>query len=233
MRIDVWSDVMCPWCWLGKARLEKALAEHPRRDEVEVVFHSFELDPRTPEDLDISANEMLAKKYGFPRAQIDAMHERIRDMGLEIGIDFRFDRVRTSNTFDAHQVIHLAHERGKQRAMVDRLFEAHFRDGVRVGDRAELVRLAVEVGLDAVEVQAALDERRLAPAVHADEAQARSLGVTGVPFYVFDGTFGVSGAQSVDVLRSVLDRVWAKRPAVTAEASDASLGASDDESCPI
>jgi predicted DsbA family dithiol-disulfide isomerase len=211
MRIDVWSDVLCPWCWLGNARLDKALAAFPHSAEVELVFRSFELDPRSAKDLDIPTNDMLATKYGFGAAQIDAMHERLHGLGMEDGIDFRFERARTSNSFDAHQLIHLASEQGKQRAMAHRLFLAQFHEGVRIGDRSALVRLATEVGLDAAAVESALDEQRLAHAVRADEAQARELGISGVPFFLVDGALAVSGAQSVEVLGELLTEGWTKQ----------------------
>ncbi|MBI2394817.1 MAG: DsbA family oxidoreductase [Deltaproteobacteria bacterium] len=230
MRIDVWSDVVCPWCWLGKARLEKALASFPQREHVEVVFRSFELDPRAPKDLDISSNELLAKKYSLGSAQIDALHERLRGTGLADGIDFRFDRARTSNTLEAHQVIHLARERGRQLAMVDRLFRAQFHEGVRVGDREQLVRLATDSGLDAAEVRSALDDQRFAAAVRDDQAQARALGVSGVPFFLVDGAVAVSGAQAVDVFRKLLEKGWERRPLTGA---DAAAGACDDDGCPV
>jgi predicted DsbA family dithiol-disulfide isomerase len=210
MKVDVWSDVICPWCWLGKARLEKAIASF-EGEEVEVVFRSFELDPRTPKDLDVPTDEMLAKKFGVGRPQIDAMHERLRGLGQADGIDFHFERARTSNTFDAHQLLQLARAQGKQRAMSDRLFRANFAEGVRVGSRPELVRLASEVGLDGADVRAALEEERFAPAVREDEAQARAFGITGVPFFLLDGKLAVSGAQSVDVLRQALQQAEAQR----------------------
>jgi predicted DsbA family dithiol-disulfide isomerase len=213
MRIDVWSDVICPWCWLGNARLEKALSAFPHRENVELVFRSFELDPRSSKDLDIPTNEMLGKKYGFGPAQIDAMHERLHGLGMADGIEFRFERARTSNTFEAHQLIHLASAKGKQKEMAQRLFVAQFHEGVRIGDTKELVRLAVEVGLDAAEVEAALDEQRFAPAVRADEEDARTLGISGVPFFLVDGELAVSGAQSVEVLGELLVEAWSKSAA--------------------
>lgn len=227
MRIDVWSDVVCPWCWLGKARLEKALAAFPH--EVEVVFRSFQLDPGAPKDLDVPTDEMLQKKYRIGRAQVEAMHERLRGMGLADGLDFRFERARTSNTFDAHQVIHLAKAHGKQHEMADRLFRAQFHEGVRVGDRGELVRLATEVGLDADEVTSALDDQRYAEAVRADLAEARTLGVTGVPFFLVDGELGVSGAQPLEVFREMLAQGWSSRAA----RRDGSADACGDDGCEV
>lgn len=207
MRIDVWYDVICPWCWLGKARLDKALVE---TKDIEVVSHSFELDSRSPKDLDVSTTEHIAKKYGMGRAQIDALHGRLESMGREVGIDYHFDRVRTANTFDAHQLVHHARSTGGEKAandMVDRLFAANFRDGQRIGSSDVLVRLAGEAGLDANEAKAALEGQRWADEVRADERRAGELGISGVPFFLFDGKVQVSGAQSVEVLRQAIDRV--------------------------
>ncbi len=208
MQIDVWSDVVCPWCWLGHARLEKALASFAQRDQVEVVFHSFELDPGAPADRDIPTDQMLSAKLGVGPAQVDAMHERLRALGRAEGIDYQFKKARTSNTFDAHQVLHLAAARGKQGQMVGRLFRANFAEGVRVGDRKELVRLGAEVGLDAAEVEEALADRRYEQAVRDDEAEASAHGISGVPFFVADGRLAVSGAQSTEVLRALIDKAW-------------------------
>lgn len=211
MQVEVWSDVICPWCWLGNVRLEKALAGFAHAGEVTVLFRSFELDAQTPADLDIPTDELLARKFKVDRPQIDAMHARLIALGRADGIEYRFDRARTSNTFDAHQVLHFARERGKQPELVKRLFQANFHDGIRVGDRKALVALATEVGLPAPEVESALDERRFAPAVRADQAEARALGATGVPFFVAGGAAAVSGAQSVEVLGRMLDAAWERR----------------------
>jgi len=200
MKVEVWSDVICPWCWLGRARLAKSVAASSK--EIEVVFRSFELDTTSPKDLDIPTNEMLKKKFGMGQPQIDAMHERIASMGKEEGIDFQFDKARTSNTFDAHQLVHFAATQGKRTEMVDRLFKANFHDGIRIGDRAKLVTLADEVGVTGA--AEALEAQRFADAVRADEAAAKKLGISGVPFYLVDGKKAVSGAQSVDVLFTAL-----------------------------
>jgi predicted DsbA family dithiol-disulfide isomerase len=210
MRIDVWSDVVCPWCWLGKARLERALEDFPHRDRTDVHFHAFQLDPRMPKDLDVPTSEMLGKKYGMGPAQIAAAHERLRGLGEEVGVDFHFEQARTSNTLEAHELIAFAREKGKELAMVERLFRANFHDGIRIGERSNLLRLATEVGLDAGEAAAALADSRHASTVQADIAQAAELGVTGVPFFVIGGVLGVSGAQPAVVLRRVLDDGWAR-----------------------
>jgi len=206
MKIDVWYDVVCPWCWLGKARLDAATKG---LDSVEVVTHAFELDAKAPKDLDISSSELVAKKYGMSPAQLEAAHSRISSMGREVGIEYHFDKVRSSNTFDAHQLVHHARAAGgeeKANDMIDRLFRANFHDGLRVGTRDVLLRIAKEAGLDEADTAAALDAERYGEQVRADEAKARSLGVSGVPFFLVDGKHRVEGAQSVDALRSALQR---------------------------
>ncbi len=237
MKIEVWSDVVCPWCWIGERRLASALARFDHRDDVEVVFHSFELDPSTPRDLDAKTTEHLAKKYGLGPAQLAAMLDRVRGLGRAEGLDMKLEATRTANTFDTHRLIHLAAAHGEQRAMVDRLFRAYFTDCARVGDRALLAALAAEIGLDEAEVTDALAGDRFADAVRADEAKARALGISGVPFYLVDGAIGVSGAQPAEVLIDVLAKAWAKNPtpraARVADAAATPGGACDDGSCAV
>jgi predicted DsbA family dithiol-disulfide isomerase len=214
MRIEVWADLVCPWCWLGWARLKKALlAAHDGEDELEVLFRSFELEPRAPKDMNIPTVELLAQKFGLNRAQIDAAHARLTTMGRADGIEFRFERTRTSNTFESHQLVHLARTHAKETATIDRLFSANFHDGVRIGERAELIRLGTELGLDEAEIVASFDSQQFGPAVRSDEVQASELGISGVPFYVFEGELGVSGAQSVDVLLSALSQASKRKRA--------------------
>lgn len=206
MKIDVWYDVVCPWCWLGKARLDAATQG---LDGVEVVTHAFELDAKAPKDLDVPTSELVTKKYGMSLAQLEAAHARISSMGKEVGIEYHFDKVRSSNTFDAHQLVHHARASGgeaKANDMIDRLFRANFHDGLRVGTRDVLLRIAKEAGLDEADTAAALDAERYGELVRADEQRARSLGVSGVPFFLVDGKHRVEGAQSVDALRSALQR---------------------------
>jgi len=204
-RIDVWYDVVCPWCWLGKARLDSAVKEVG--GEVEVVSRSFQLDGKADADLDILTTDMLVKKYGMSRAQIDALHQRLVTMGHEVGIEYKFDRVRTSNTFDAHQLVHHARKEGgesKANELAERLFKANFQDGKRIGTRDVLLAIAAEAGLNEAEVRAALETAAYAENVRADESKARGLGVSGVPFFLINGKVGISGAQTVDVLKKAI-----------------------------
>jgi predicted DsbA family dithiol-disulfide isomerase len=220
LRIDVWSDIVCPWCYVGKRRLEAALAKFPH--EVELVYRSFELDPSAPRLREGSQVDHLASKYRLPRAQAQQMVDRMIQTGAAEGIEFRYDRIASGNTFDAHRLLHLARAHGKQVALKERLMRGYFSDGVAIGDASSLVPLAVEVGLPEDEVRAVLDGDRFADDVRRDEQLAAELGISGVPFYVLAGRLGVSGAQAPDVLLGALERA---RTEVAAEMSADDRGA--------
>jgi len=209
LSIDIWSDVVCPWCYVGKRRLEAALARFAHRGAVEITWRAFELDPRATRAREPSGShaERIAAKYRTSVAQAEAMIRRITDTGAAEGIDFHFDRARTGNTFDAHRVIHLAAARGLGDAAKERLMRAYFTDGEPIADRETLIRLAGEIGLDRDEVRTALSGDAYAEEVRGDEAEARALEIRGVPFFVI-GRYGVSGAQPPDVLLRVLDEAW-------------------------
>ena len=210
LRIDIWSDIACPWCYVGKRRLEQALARFAHRDDVEVVWRAFELDPSAPRvrDPGQSYAERLARKYGTTPAQAQAMIDRMVDTAAGDGLALRFDHIRPGNTFDAHRLLHLAHERGVQDALKERLLRAYLTEGQAIGEPDVLAPLAREVGLDEREVADLLAGDRCAAEVRQDEALARELGISGVPFFVLAGRLGVSGAQPADVLLGALDRAW-------------------------
>ena len=217
MKVEIWSDVVCPWCYVGKRRFEAALAQFPHRDEVEVEWKAFELDPTADS---APAGELpaegeyatrLAAKYGTDVASAQGMVDSMTATAATEGLDFHFETAVRANTVDAHQVIHLAGERGLQDAVKERLLQAYFAEGEAVGDRETLVRLAAEAGLSAGEVREVLDDQRYAGAVRADEAEAAAIGIRGVPFFVIDRTYGVNGAQPADVLLQALQRAWAER----------------------
>jgi predicted DsbA family dithiol-disulfide isomerase len=210
LRIDIWSDIACPWCYVGKRRLEQALARFAHRDDVEVVWRAFELDPSAPRvrDPQQSYAERLARKYGTTPAQGQAMIDRMVDTAAADGLALRFDHIRPGNTFDAHRLLHLAHERGVQDALKERLLRAYLTEGQAIGEPDVLASLAREVGLDDREVADLLAGDRCAAEVRQDEALARELGISGVPFFVLAGRLGVSGAQPADVLLGALDRAW-------------------------
>ena len=212
LHIDIWSDIACPWCYIGKRRLEQALARFPHRDDVEIAWRAFELDASAPRVLDIQQSyaERLARKYGTSRAQGQAMIDRMVDTAAQDGLELRFDHIRPGNTFDAHRLLHLAHDRGKQGALKERFLRAYLTEGQPIGEPEVLVPLAREVGLDDQEVRGVLDGDRYFAEVRQDEAIARELGIHGVPFFVMAGRLGVSGARPAEVLSSALDRAWSE-----------------------
>ncbi|MDP2309743.1 MAG: DsbA family oxidoreductase [Pseudomonadota bacterium] len=218
MQIDVWSDVVCPWCYVGKRRLEQALARFAHRDDVQVVWHSFELDPNAPKEATMSLGELLGKKYGMSREKVDAMQASLTSVAALDGLAFAFEKARPENTFDAHRLLHFAAGLGLQGALKERLLRAYFTEGRRIGDHAELTALAAEVGLDPAAVAAVLAAPdAYARDVRADQDSGRALGIRGVPFFVLDKKYGVSGAQPAEALLAAITQAWGERaPSVAA-----------------
>ena len=209
MKVEIWSDVVCPWCYIGKRHFEAALADFEHGDEIEVVWRAFELDPSAPREREGGYIRRLARKYGVSEAQAEAMTQRMVGAAAQVGLDFRFDIARPGNTFDAHRLLHLAGERGVQDQVKERFLAAYFTEGEPVGHHDTLVRLAAEAGLDADEARAVLESDAYTAEVRADERAAGDLDITGVPFFVVDGTRGVPGAQPPATLLRVLERAWA------------------------
>jgi len=208
VRVDVWSDIICPWCYLGRARFEQALAGFEHRDQIEVVHHSFQLDPSYPAGHTELSTEMLSRKYGMAVAEAAAMEAKMEQTAAAEGLEYHMDGLHIGNTSDAHRVVHLAASVGLQDAMVERLFRAHFTERRSVFSRESLVTLAVEVGLDEAEVGAVLESDRYADAVAEDAAAASRLGANGVPFFVIDMRYGVSGAQPAELFTQALTEAW-------------------------
>jgi predicted DsbA family dithiol-disulfide isomerase len=215
--IEVFSDVVCPWCYIGKRRLEQALAEFPHAEGVEVLFRSFQLDPSTPKDSDQSLEEMLSTKYGTSRDEAREMNQRVSDIAAGVGLRYDLAAAHPANTFDAHRLLHFAAANGRQAELKERLMRAYFTEGRRIGDHGVLAELAADVGLDQKAAAAMLACDDYAEDVRADVALARDFGANGVPFFVFDRRYGVSGAQETDVFRQVLDQVWAEREPIVTE----------------
>lgn len=209
MKIDIWSDIVCPFCYIGKRHLELALEQFPHRDEVEIVWHSFQLDPSAPAEVTEPSSQMLARKYGMPLEQARANQRALEQQAAGVGLEYHLETARTGNTFDVHRVIHLAAEQGLGDAAHERFMKAHFTDNEPVNDPEVLVRLATEVGLDQARVREVLSSQEYAEAVQADIAQARAYGARGVPFFVLAEAVGVSGAQPVEVFTRALDQAWA------------------------
>jgi predicted DsbA family dithiol-disulfide isomerase len=203
MRIDIWSDVVCPWCYIGKRRLETALAETGLQD-AELVWHSFQLDPTASDDNTTPLVEKLAKKYGRSVAEATAMMDNVTKTAAAEGLEFDFSIAKAANTLKAHQLLHHALRRGVQEQVKERIMRGYFCEGARVGDVETLVGFAEECGLEPDEVREGLQNDAFMPQVQADLLKARQLDITGVPFFVFDNRLAVSGAQPADVLVRVI-----------------------------
>ncbi|MBD1272308.1 DsbA family oxidoreductase [Aeromicrobium tamlense] len=211
VKVDIWSDIACPWCFIGKRRFESALQDFD--GEVEVEFHSFELAPDTPVDFEGSEVDFLAHHKGMDAGQVEQMLTQMTALAADEGLSYDFEALRHTKTLLAHQALHFAKEHGKQIELKERLLSAYFEQGRHVGRVDELVALGAEVGLDADALREALESGRHADDVEADIAQARAYGISGVPFFVFDGRLGVSGAQAPETFRQVLDRAVAEASA--------------------
>jgi predicted DsbA family dithiol-disulfide isomerase len=211
MRVDIWSDIVCPWCYLGKRRFERALAAFEDRAEVEVVHRSFQLDPTRPKGQTQKRREMLMSKYHLTAAQVQTMDVRMEQTAAADGLEYHLGDGVTGNTFDAHRLLHLAGARDRQDATLERFYRAYFTEGRSLFDDDSLRALAVESGLAAADVAGVLAGDAYADAVAADIREAQALGANGVPFFVFDNRFGVSGAQATDVFAQVLARARESR----------------------
>jgi predicted DsbA family dithiol-disulfide isomerase len=230
VQIEVWSDVVCPWCYIGKRRLEAALAEFPHRDEVEVVWRSFQLDPTIPEGETHPTLPALAAKYGRSVEQMRAAQAQIEQVAAGEGLTYRLADGVSGNTALAHELLHLAADRGLGSVAEERLLHAYFEEGRPVFDVESLVALATEIGLDEDEARAALTDRRYRAAVREDAATAQALGATGVPFFVVDRRYGAAGAQPAELLLQVIERAWADRqPLVAVPAAEGC----DGDSCTV
>lgn len=236
MKVEIWSDVFCPFCYIGKRRFEEALAQFPQRQDVEIVWHSFQLDPSAPVESPDTTQERLAKKFGNPE-RARAMNDHVTQMAAEVGLHYDFDRTPVTNSFDAHRLGHLAAAHGLGDAAEERLFAAYFVEGRHVGRHDSLVALGGEIGLDKAEVAAMLAGDDYADAVRADIAEAAEFGISGVPFFVFDRKYGVSGAQPSESFLEVLNTTWAERRPLTlltpAGATDADACADDSCAVPV
>lgn len=208
MKIVVWSDYVCPFCYIGKRRLEGALAQFEHRDDVEVEYKSFELDPHAKRDGNPSVYDMLATKYGMSREQAIANTNSLTQQAKTVGLDYHMDRAIQTNTFDAHRLSHYAKSVGKHEEIVERLLKAYFTDSLHIGQVESLADLAAEVGMDRDATLKMLNSDDYANEVRADQEEARKVGVTGVPFFVFNGKFAVSGAQPNEVFAEALQKSW-------------------------
>ncbi|WP_154794770.1 DsbA family oxidoreductase [Occultella kanbiaonis] len=207
LTVDIWSDIACPWCYIGKRKFEEGRRAYD--GQVEVRYHSFELAPDTPVDFEGSEVDFLATHKGMPAGQVQQMLDRVTAIAAEVGLSYDFDTLRHTNTLLAHQALHFAKANGKQHELLERLFAAYFEQGRHLGRAEELADLGADVGLDRAALLAALESQTYADDVQADLDRALALGISGVPFFVIDGKYGVSGAQSPETFTQVLEHVAA------------------------
>ncbi len=235
MDVEIWSDVVCPWCYVGKRQFEEALGRFGHADQVTVSWRSFELDQTSPREVGMSMDRLLERKYGMSPAQAQAANQQMTSLAASVGLEYHLDRVQPGNTFDAHRLLHLAATRGLGGVLKERLLAAYFTEGQSVGDPGTLAKLGVEVGLDPGEVDETLAGDAFAAEVRADEARAVALGATGVPFFVIDEAYGVAGAQGADALLAALERAWSDSHPITLLEPPAAAdgGACADGSCSV
>ena len=206
MKIEIWSDVVCPFCYIGKRHLEKALEQLPDLD-VEIIWRSFELDPNAAVNPDLDIYDLLAKKYGRNREWAKQMNDNMVQMATKAGLNYNMDEVQPTNSFNAHQLIHFAKDEGLQDEMKEALLKAYFEQGKHVGDPETLTELAVKVGLDKANAQKVLQENTYSNDVVADVEKAHKIGVQGVPFFYINEKYGLSGAQPVEVFVEALTEI--------------------------
>ena len=206
MKVNIWSDIRCPFCYVGKKKFEKALAQFPHAEEIEVTWHSFQLDPNLVTQPDTNPYDYFSKAKGIPVIQAKAMHEHAKNAGKEAGIDFNFDESKVANSFRGHLLIQLAKKKNLADAMEEALFEAQFITGKNIDDEAVLLETGKSVGLTEVEIKNALASDEMAHAVTQDGLMARQLGINAVPFFVFNDKYGVSGAQQPEHFLEVLNK---------------------------
>jgi predicted DsbA family dithiol-disulfide isomerase len=208
MQIEIWSDVACPWCYVGKRRFEKALAGFEHQGDVRVIWRSYELDPRAPTVQPLSGPEVLARKYRVSVDQARVMNERLRSEGRKEGLDLAPEKVRMVNTFDAHRLIHHAATVDLRAEMVERLFRAYHIEGANLADPETLTGLASDIGLDRAGTHVVLESSAFSDAVRADEERAAEFGISGVPFFAIDEKYGISGAQAPETMLDALHQAW-------------------------
>ncbi|MEE9097200.1 DsbA family oxidoreductase [Pseudarthrobacter phenanthrenivorans] len=222
MKIEIWSDVACPWCFIGKRRFEAALAAFPHSESVDVVWRSYQLDPTLPEHYDGTELQYLSSRKGMPAGQVSQMFDHVAAQAKGEGLDYHFDKVVVANSFTAHRLIHLAAAHGQQDAAKERLLSDHFEHGKDIGSRGYLSALAGDLGLPADEVEQLFTTDKYSDEVRLDFQEARALGISGVPFFVIDRKFGLSGAQPTETFTAALNQAWQDaNPLVLVNSSEA------------
>lgn len=208
LKVEIWSDIMCPFCYIGKRKFEQALAHFAHQDKVAIVWHSFQLDPTIQYHPDQDLYDYLAERKGQTRQWSLQVHKQVAQTAREVGLTYNFDKAVLANSFDAHRLIQLAKRYDLGGAAEERLFKAYFTEGKNVSDHPTLVQLGAEIGLDSREIREMLQSNAYADVVRKDVADAEALGIRGVPFFVINGKYGVSGAQPSEVFLQALQQVW-------------------------
>jgi predicted DsbA family dithiol-disulfide isomerase len=209
MQVEIWSDVICPWCYIGKRRFEMALANFAQKESVTVIWRSFELDPKSPQQYPVSLEEMLSRKYNVSLQEAASMNARVSGLAQEIGLTYQLSKARPGNTFDAHRLLHFATSRQLGDKATERMMQAYFSESLAIGDRSALAKLATEFGIDESEARAILESDAYSSEVRADEALAAKYGISGVPFFVINEKVGISGAQPVETFAQALKQAAA------------------------
>lgn len=213
LKIEIWSDIMCPFCYIGKRKIEAALAEFPNRDAIEIEWKSFQLDPTTTSQPGVSSTDYLAKRYGRDRSWAEEMHNNVASQAQQVGLEYHLDKTVIANSFDAHRLSHLAKKHNLGNVLEELIFNAYFKLGKDLADHGTLTELGLEAGLPLTEIQAVLSSDQYGDAVKADIAEAQQIGVKGVPFFVFDRKYAISGAQPTHLFTETLEKAWADKTA--------------------
>lgn len=231
MKVEIWSDYQCPFCYIGKRRFEKAVNQFAQGNEIEVEFKSFELQPDAERDIKMSQDEMLMKKYNMSAEQVKTSNDNLTAQAKAEGLDYHLDKTILTNTLDAHRLMQFAEAKGKGKEMNERLFFAQFTESKHLGDQETLATLAEEVGLDKQETADMLASKLYTAEVRTDEQEASLLGVSGVPFFVIDRKYGISGAQPTEVFLQTLQKVWAEENPLQMVNTSEKAGSCTDDSC--
>lgn len=228
MKVEIWSDIVCPFCYIGKRKFEKAVEDFEAKDKVEIVWRSFQLDPDMQYMPGQSVHEYLGKRKGVSTEQGRQMNDAMTKMAAEVGLEYHFDKAIINNTLDAHRLLHMAKTKGLQNEMKERLFRAYYTEGKNIGDKETLVELGAEVGMEAGETREMLRAETYKKEVLQDQQAAVQVGARGVPFFVFNDKYAVSGAQPTEVFAQVLNKVWQEeKPVAVGEAKSSGFCTTD------
>lgn len=232
MKVEIWSDYACPFCYIGKRRFESALQQFANADQVEVIYRSFELDPNAPKDTAEDMNTMLAKKYGMSIEQAKANGKQVEQQAASVGLEYHLDSMILTNTLQAHRLTHYAAAQGKEAEVVEALYKAYFTDSLHLGEPTVLAEIAKQAGLDYDATLEMLSSDEYTNEVRADERDAAILGVRGVPFFVLDRKYGVSGAQPVEMFLEAMNKAWNEaHPLTVMNTDNGSGGVCTDGAC--